>query len=173
MLIRYKNISSECQFNSEPGDQTGLQTCTPLAGESKVMETRRRTTTEVATATSKGTRTVRFKGETVRFEGGDSKPDRWLCRGRDLTWTREHRTPRRQLFNPDEAERGPNNVNQLWYFRKKIGVMEDGRKFNVTDDWTRGGYEGACMIRQAWTGRTTFIMRTPEGRLDKMQTTKQ
>ena len=30
------------------------------------------------------------------IQGGDSKPDMWLCRGRDLTWTREHRTPRRQ-----------------------------------------------------------------------------
>ena len=161
-------------MDSEKDDQTGLRTCTPLAGNTKQGKGDDEADDNGSgDGDEQGNEDSAIQGGDSTIRGGDSKPDRWLCRGRDLTWTREHRTPRRQLFNPDEAERGPSNVNQLWYVRKTIGVMKDGRKFNVTDDWTRGGYEGACMIRQAWTGRTTFIMRTPEGRLDMMQTTKQ
>ena len=74
------------------------------------------------------------EGSAIR--AGDGRPDTWVCRGRDLSWTREHRTPGRQLFHPAEADRGPSNVNQLWCLRKTTGIMEDGRKFNVTDDWT-------------------------------------
>ena len=76
--------------------------------------------------------------------GGDSgavgkseDSDRWICRGRSLTWIREHRTSRSELFSPGEAERGPSNLSRLWNIRKTAGVMEDGRRFEIIDDWTR------------------------------------
>ena len=39
-------------------------------------------------------------------KGGAELPDRWVCRGRNMTWTREHRAPRSELFHPAEADMG-------------------------------------------------------------------
>ena len=101
---------------------------------------------------------------------GAAAHDRWTCRGRELTWVREHRAPISALFCPGEVPRGPANVNDLWSIRKTEGVMKDGRKFAITDEWKVEGTNQASELRQPWTGRTTFTMRTPSNRLKKMQT---
>lgn len=69
--------------------------------------------------------------------GKSEDSDRWICRGRSLTWIREPRTSRSELFSPGEAARGPFNLSRLWNIRKREGVMEDGRRFEIIDDWTR------------------------------------
>ena len=116
----------------------------------------------------------------VTNPGGDGeavgKPehaDRWICRGRSLTWIREHRTLRSELFSPGEAERGPSDVNRLWHVRKTAGVMEDGRRFEITDDWTGENRSKVSSLRQSWTGQTTFMMRTPQNKLERMQNSRE
>ena len=111
--------------------------------------------------------------------GGDSgavvkseDSDRWICRGRNLTWVREHWTSRIDLFSPSEAERGPYNLKRLWNIRKTAGVMRDGRRFEITDDWTSENGSTVGSLRQPWTGQTTFMMRTPQNKLEKMQISK-
>ena len=104
-----------------------------------------------------------------RARGGARLPDRWVCRGRNMTWTREHRAPRSELFHPTEADRGPTDLTKLWCVRRTKGVMKDGRRFDITDDWTRRNDNKVNELRQSWTGQTTFIMRTPQGKLEKMQ----
>ena len=42
------------------------------------------------------------------------------------------------MFCPSEAQRGPSNVNGLWSIRKTEGVMKDGRRFAITDEWKVG-----------------------------------
>ena len=108
--------------------------------------------------------------------GGDSgavgkseHSDRWVCRGRNLTWVRDHRTSRIYLFRPGEAERGPSNLKRLWNIRKTAGVMEDGRRSEITDDWTRQDEHKVSSLRQSWAGQTTFTMRTPQNKLEGMQ----
>jgi len=105
--------------------------------------------------------------------GESEQPDRWICRGRSLTWIREHRTLRSELFSPGEAERGPSDLSRLWNVRKTAGVMKDGRRFEITDDWTRGGEHTVNSLRQSWTGQTTFTMRTPQNKLDRMQNSRE
>ena len=70
---------------------------------------------------------------------------------------------------PDEAIRGSSQEGGLWNIRKTEGRMQDGRKFIVTDDWTEKSEETATCIRQPWVGTTTFVVRTPAGRLAKMR----
>ena len=43
-----------------------------------------------------------------RARGGARLPDRWVCRGRNMTWAREHQAPRGELFHPAEADMGSN-----------------------------------------------------------------
>ena len=50
--------------------------------------------------------------------GKSEDSDRWICRGRSLTWIREHRTLRSELFSPGEAERGPSDLSRLWNVRR-------------------------------------------------------
>ena len=104
-----------------------------------------------------------------RARGGARLPDRWVCRGRNMTWTREHRAPRSELFHPTKADRGPTDLTKLWCVRRTKGVMKDGRRFDITDDWTRRNDNRLNELRQSWTGQTTFIMRTPQGEQEKMQ----
>ena len=47
--------------------------------------------------------------------------------------------------------------------------MKDGRRFTITDDWTEAEKGETNKIRQAWTGVTTFIIKTPENKLKRMQ----
>ena len=108
--------------------------------------------------------------------GAVGKPedsDRWICRGRNLAWIREHRTSRSELFSPSEAERGPSNLSRLWNIRKTAGVMEDGRRFEITDDWTKQNESRVSSLRQSWTGQTTFTTRTPQNKLERMQVSKE
>ena len=102
--------------------------------------------------------------------GGAFPPDRWACRGRGLTWVREHRAPRTSLFHPSDAERGPANVNGLWYIRKTEGTMADGRKFMIIDAWNDEDDSTVNEFRQSWTGRTTFTMRTLANKLKRLRT---
>ena len=105
--------------------------------------------------------------------GKSEHSDRWICRGRSLTWIREHRTLRSELFSPGEAERGPSDLSRLWNVRKTAGVMKDGRRFEITDDWTRGGEHKVNSLRQSWTGQTTFTVRTPQNKLERMQNSRE
>jgi hypothetical protein len=105
--------------------------------------------------------------------GKSKDSDRWICRGRNLAWIREHRTSRSELFCPSEAERGPSDLSRLWNIRKTAGVMEDGRKFEITDDWTKQNESKVSSLRQSWTGQTTFTTRTPQNKLERMQVSKE
>ena len=84
-----------------------------------------------------------------------------------MLWIRQHGVPRQDLFSPGEADRGPKDLEALWNVRRTEGIMKDGRKFSITDDWGKAT-EQARRMRQAWTGTTTFICRTPSNKLDKM-----
>ena len=103
------------------------------------------------------------------YGGGAEAPDRWICRGRNLMWIRQHRTPRSSLFLPSGAERGPSKMSELWSVRKTEGQMKDGRRFTITDDWAEAEKSETNDIRQMWTGVTTFIIKTPENKLKRMQ----
>ena len=101
--------------------------------------------------------------------GGVHSPDRWTCRGQGLAWVREHRAPRASLFHPSDAERGPASIKGLWHIRKTEGTMADGRKFMITDAWDDDNGSAENELRRLWTGRTTFIMRTPSNKFQKMR----
>ena len=70
---------------------------------------------------------------------------------------------------PSGAERGLAKMSELWSVRKTEGQMKDGRRFTITDDWTEAEKGETNEIRQTWTGVTTFILKTPDNKLKRMQ----
>ena len=47
--------------------------------------------------------------------------------------------------------------------------MADGRKFMITDAWNDESDSVTNELRQSWTGKTTFTMRTPSNKLQRMR----
>ena len=60
-------------------------------------------------------------------------------------------------------------MSELWSVRKTEGQMKDGRRFTITDDWTEAEKSETNDIRQMWTEVITFIIKTPENKLKRMQ----
>ena len=111
-----------------------------------------------------------MKEEDEEIEDADASQkhqDKWLCRGKNMLWARQHGQPREGFFASSEAKRGPPKLKDLWSIRKTERVMRDGRRFSVTDEWNQEPTQVRRM-RQSWTGTTTFICRTPSSRLSKM-----
>ena len=60
-------------------------------------------------------------------------------------------------------------MSELWSVRKTEGQMKDGRRFTISDDWAEAEKSETNDIRQMWTGVITFIIKTPENKLKRMQ----
>ena len=106
-----------------------------------------------------------------RGHGKRCATDRWVQRGADGTWVRDHRTPRFTLFRPHDAERGPSEpTNSLWSTRITCGKTSTGKRFVITDDWAscNGGDDAKHDdFDGGWTSTTTFIVKTRRGKNTK------
>lgn len=97
--------------------------------------------------------------------------DRWISRGNNKTWVRQHEQWRSKMFNPIGAARGPRNADgTLWSLRITSGVTNSGQRFSITDD-RRQARDDQDLAEQ-WTGTTTFYVNK-HGRWanDMMKTT--
>ena len=91
---------------------------------------------------------------------------RWLQRGADGMWVREHRASRSIMFVPSDARRGPNDARSiLWSIRITSGTTSSGRKSNIIDDWQAEG--SSRSLNEKWIGTTTFVARTGKGKLHR------
>ena len=84
----------------------------------------------------------------------------------------QHGQPREELFNPGDAEMGPRHLKSWWSIRKTEGIMKDGRKFSITDEWNEEPTRER-KLRQSWTGTITFICRTSSNKISKMSNAQQ
>ena len=82
------------------------------------------------------------------------EPDFWAERGEEGRWVRIHTTPRRAMFDPWEAARGPGRKTRLQSVRTTKGRYVDGGAFEQHDRWQeRVEDEG-----REWKGATLFLV---------------
>ena len=65
-----------------------------------------------------------------------------------------HVTPRKTIFSPQEAPRGPGRGTRLKSSRVTDGIDSTGRKFVTSDEWNVIG--DVPSTSTPWTGKTIF-----------------
>ena len=83
--------------------------------------------------------------------------DYWSERGEHGRWVRMHTVPRRALFNPWQAPRGPGRKTRLHPSRTVRGVRSDRDEFIIKDNWMNVEGEKEQMPLP-WTGQSIFIV---------------
>ena len=84
--------------------------------------------------------------------GGDA----WLSRGANQSLVRAYTTPRRSLFTPCRAPRGPAHPDELADYRCTSGVDINGQMFKIVDNW-RDVDESHRVLELPWTPATKFM----------------
>ena len=85
---------------------------------------------------------------------GSRGGDYWAERGEHGRWVRVHVTPRKTIFSPQEAPRGPGRGTRLKSSRVTDGIDSTGRKFVTSDEWNVIG--DVPSTSTPWTGKTIF-----------------
>ena len=80
--------------------------------------------------------------------------DSWTRRGLGGVWERRHTTPRKALFTPDKAAKGP-KTGGLKAGRVTTGVYSNGERFELRDVWS----DGTKLLGSFWTGTTLFYSK--------------
>ena len=92
---------------------------------------------------------------------GGPASDGWEVRGLGGTWIRKHNTLRSSLFTPMKVAKGPTHGTHLAKLRRTEGTFVTGEKFTIYDDWTDAD-RAHRVLKDKWTGTTTFIEYNPE-----------
>ena len=103
----------------------------------------------------------------AQSDGSHGSRDRWLSRGLNGDWIREHATPRTAMFTPSKIPRGAGPDANLLSMGITKGCNARGERFTIVDNWKDKKDAHKC-LREPWTGTTSFITTSSKKVMDAM-----